>query len=478
MSDRPTTVAALCDAGSFEPSAGPTSTDPLSYPGYRDDLLRAAANSGVDESVITGSGRIGGYDVELAGFSFAFIGGSMGQAAGERLARALERAAARRVPFVLRTETGGARMQEGMASLVQMPKVLAARRSLSEANAPFIAVLGHPTTGGVLASIAAAADVTVAEEGATIGFAGPRVVERATGAPPPPSSHTARSAFDNGLVDMVVGPDDVRDYVARALKTLASDAPEMLGEPSRALAADTDRDPASVVRVLRSSPPQRAPHLTVAMSDSSVQLRGDRAGAQDPALVTSIERIAGRRALVMALDAKFSPGPAAYRKARRCVAIAERLAIPIVTIVDTHGADVSPDSEAGGIAWEISSLTETMLSVRVPTLAIVTGFGGSGGALAFATTDVLLMYEGAIFSVIALDLAAEILWRDATRADEAARLLDPTAHRLLELGIADGLLAEPVTAESLRQAVAYHLDRLTERGVDVTGRAQRWRNVG
>ncbi|MEA2486474.1 MAG: acyl-CoA carboxylase subunit beta [Actinomycetota bacterium] len=401
----------------------------------------------------------------------------MGEATGERIALSMERAADRRVPFVLRTSTGGARMQEGMRSLVQMPKLLAARRSVAVANQPFIAILGHPTTGGVLASIAAAADIVVAEDGATIGFAGPRIVARATGSAPPADSHTARSAFDNGLVDMVVAPDGVRDYVARALKTLAPHEPQKLDPPAEG-GGGSASDAAGAVATLRSSPPPRAPHLMVAMSDSSVQLRGDRAGTQDPALVTSIERIAGRKTLVMALDSKFAPGPASYRKARRCLAIAERLQVPVVTVVDTAGADPSPGSEAGGIAWEISSLTQAMLAVEVPTLSIVTGYGGSGGALAFATTDVLLAYEGAIFSVIAVDLAAEILWRDTSRAPEAARLLDPTARRLVELGIADGILEEPVTAESLRRVVAYHLDRLLERPAGTAARLERWRNIG
>ncbi|MFN2595286.1 MAG: carboxyl transferase domain-containing protein, partial [Actinomycetota bacterium] len=465
MTEAKEVETALYDEGSFRPVDGPTSQDPLAYPGYLDDLGAAGERAGTDESVVAGPARVGGYDVELAQFVFPFMGGSMGEASGERLALALERAADRKVPMVLRTETGGARMQEGMRSLVQMPKILAVRRALSAAAQPLIAILGNPTTGGVLASIAADADVAVAEAGATVGFAGPRVVARATGSPPPADSHTARAAFDNGLVDMVVASDGIRDYVARALRTLAPDTPDPVEPPDSLSKDEAKRDAAEAVKTLRSSPPPRAPHLTVAMSDSSIQLRGDRAGTQDPALVTSLERVAGRRALVMALDSKFAPGPGAYRKARRCLAIAQRLQIPVVTIVDTEGADPSPRSEAGGIAWEISSLTQDMLGAEVPTLAIVTGHGGSGGALAFAATDVLLAYEGAVFSVIAVDLAAEILWRDASRSAEAARLLDPTARRLVELGIADGLLAEPVSAESLRRAVAYHLDVLSKRPV-------------
>ncbi|MDQ3646633.1 MAG: acetyl-CoA carboxylase carboxyl transferase subunit beta, partial [Actinomycetota bacterium] len=178
------------------------SSDPLSFPGYRGAIETAEEN--VTESVSYGAARIDGDAVVIAGFDFRFLGGSMGEVAGERLARALERAAEDKVTFLLRTATGGARMQEGMRALVQMPKVVAARLALADARQPMIAVLGHPTTGGVLASLGALADVTVAERGATIGFAGPRVVQTFTGRPLAAGSHTAESAFDHGLVDAVV----------------------------------------------------------------------------------------------------------------------------------------------------------------------------------------------------------------------------------------------------------------------------------
>lgn len=208
-------ITNIVDRDTFAPVVdGLTSRDPLRFAGYEDALGNARAKGGVDESVVHGAARIGGVEVELAAFNFGFLGGSMGEVAGERLARAMERAADRRVPFVLRTCTGGARMQEGMRSLLQMPKVVAARIALGIGHQPFIAVLGHPTTGGVLASVAALADVTVAEAGATIGFAGPRVAERFTGEALPEESHTATSAYAAGLVDELVSGGDVHAYVS------------------------------------------------------------------------------------------------------------------------------------------------------------------------------------------------------------------------------------------------------------------------
>jgi acyl-CoA carboxylase subunit beta len=469
----------LVDDGSFAPAGTIATTDPLGWPGYGDALEKARARSGVDESVIAGPARIDGHDIELAWFVFDFLGGSMGHAAGEQIAIGLERAAARGVPFVLRTATGGARMQEGMRALVQMPKVVTARLALARAHQPLVAILGHPTTGGVLASIAALADVTVAEAGATVGFAGPRVAEAFTGAPLSGESHSAQSAMKHGLVDMVVPREGVRDYVARALRVLHKEPADPSDPPARAGAAGVEQDAWDVVQAARSPDRTRAPHFLVAISDASVQLRGDRSGTQDPAVVTSIARVGGRPFLAIALDSRFSPGPGAFRKARRCLEIAIRLDLPVVTIVDTRGADPSETSENAGIAWEIARLFEAMLTAPVPILSIVTGEGGSGGALALAAADVLLAYESSVFSVIGPELAAEILWRDVSRAPDAARALRLTARDLLELGIADGLLAEPFTADSLIRSVAYHLAELDARsmpdGERVAQRQRRWR---
>jgi acetyl-CoA carboxylase alpha subunit len=210
-----------------------------------------------------------------------------------------------------------------------------------------------------------------------------------------------------------------------------------------------------------------------------VELHGDRAGSDDRHVAAFIARVRGRRVVLLALDRSGTPGPGAFRKARRCVVLAERLGLPIVTLVDTPGADPSEPSEAHGIAWEIAGLFEDMLDADVPIVSIVTGEGGSGGALAFAAGDVMLVYAHAIFSVIGPEAAAAILWRDPDRAPDAARALHLTATDLVGLGIADHLLPEPVASASLADAVAYHLDRIEE-GLPDRGaaRRKRWRNLG
>ena len=469
------------DPGSFEPQdRALASRDPLSWEGYDAALDAARTGSSNDESVTAGPARIAGTDVELALFDFSFLGGSMGEVAGERLARGLERAAERGVPFILRTATGGARMQEGMRSLVQMPKVVAARSRLGLARGPLIAVLGNPTTGGVLASIAALADVTVAEAGATIGFAGPRVAEAFTGRPLTGVSHSAETALATGLVDEVITQSGLRAYLARVLRTLAADEPKTSDGPAPTASAGNEQDPWHAVVAARSAQRALGYELLLEMADGLIELRGDRQGMDDPSVDAAVARIEGRRVVVIALDRERVPGPGAFRKARRCLKIAERLGLPVVTFVDTRGADPGEDSEVGGIAWEIAQLFEEMLTVPVPTISIVTGEGGSGGALAFAATDVLLIYEEAVFSVIGPEMAAQILWRDKGRAEEAARRLKLGAFQLQKLGIADGVLPEPMGARTTAAAIAYHLGRLSERATSpaelVSSRLDRWRD--
>ena len=447
----------------------------MSFPGYADAAAAARSGNETDESVVTGAARIGGVDVEIAAFSFGFFGGSMGEVAGERLASAMERAAERSVPFVLRTSTGGARMQEGMRSLIQMPKVVAARIALGLAAQPFIAVLGHPTTGGVLASVGALADVTVAEAGATVGFAGPRVAERFTGSPLPEGSHTATSAYAAGLVDELVSASDAHSFVASVLKVMAPDDPGPVDAP--ASGDDDPVEPWDLVQLVRSGTHPKATDLARAASDAFVELRGDRAGADDPAVLTAMARIAGRRAIVIALDRDHHPGPHGFRKARRCLDIATRLKIPVVTLVDTKGADPSAPSEAGGIAWQIAALFEAMLGAPVPIVSFVTGEGGSGGALAFATADRLVAFGRSIFSVIGPEGAAEILWRDVNRVPEAAAALKLTATDLAELGIADEIVPGTASPGAIKHAVAAFLEGITADADRAAVRRERWRKL-
>lgn len=439
------------------------SADPLRFPGYRE---RAAGLA--HESVRTGTGTVDGVEIVLVEGDFDVIGGSMGLVHGEKVVRAFDRAVQRRLPVVVVTRSGGARMQEGMVSLVQMGRTAAAARRHRDAGLLSIAVHRSPTTGGVFASYGSLTDLRVAEAGATIGFAGPRVVEQTAGEAVDGRSHTAELALAAGLVDAVVAPEDLRAWIAGALG--ARPAPLVVGappEPEPGTTADVEAEPTgdvgsdawrSVLSARRVGRPTGV-HLAEALCASWTELDGGTDPVVRVGLARLVDAAGGARAVVVALDryaADGRPTPVGFRTARRGVAMAGRLGIPVVAAVDTPGAAPGPDSENDGIAREIAELFAAMDAVAAPTVAVCVGEGGSGGALAFAAADRLFVQEGAIFSVIGPEGAASILERDASRAPEVAPRLGLTSADLLDLGIVDAVVPDPIddTVSAIGEALA------------------------
>lgn len=421
------------------------SADPLRAPGYAERLGRLEG-----ESVRTG--RVGGHvRIEAC---FDVLGGSMGVVHGERVVRAFDRAVERGLPVVCVTRSGGARMQEGMVSLLQLGRTAAAVRRHGAAGLLSVAVLRDPTTGGVLASYASLCDVRIAEVGATIGFAGPRVVEGTTGEAVDGRSHTAEAALAAGLVDAVAPPEALDAWVATAL------GHELRPLSARRLVPASEGDDDAGVdgawaEVVAARRPERPSGIDVAaaLCDSWLDL-----AAPDPTVRTALARVDGREVVVVASDRHAGdgrPGPGAFRQARRAVALAGRLGRPLVALVDTPGADPGPESENGGIAREIAETFAAMDAVGVPTLAVCVGEGGSGGALALAWADTLLIQEHATFSVIAPEGAAAILRRDAGQAADVADQLALTSDALHALGVVDAVVPDDVagTVAAVRSAL-------------------------
>jgi acetyl-CoA carboxylase carboxyl transferase subunit beta len=411
------------------------SADPLAFPGYGDRLAALDA-----ESVRTGRTA----DHVLVEGRFDVLGGSMGVVHGEKVVRAFDRAVELGLPVVCVTRSGGARMQEGMVSLVQMGRAAAALRRHGEAGLLSVAVLLGPTTGGVLASYASACDVRIAEAGALIGFAGPRVVADVTGEEVAGRSHTAETALAAGLVDAVLPTDDLERAVRVALDL--DDAPL----PARSLplgpsVVPDDAAAGAWAEVVAARRPDRPSGLDVAaaLCRSWVDL-----AAPDPTVRTGLARVGDRRVVVVASDRHVGtgrPAPAGYRQARRAVALADRLGLPLLTLVDTPGAEPGPAAENEGIAAEIAATFAALDRVGVPTVSVCVGEGGSGGALALAWTDVLLVQEHAFFSVIGPESAAVILERDASRAPTVADRLALTSADLRRLGIVDDVVPDDLS---------------------------------
>lgn len=316
------------------------------------------------------------------------------------------------------------------------------------------AVLRAPTTGGVYASWASLSDVRAAEPGAVIGFGGPRVVAEVTGQWPPADSHTAESAYANGVVDALVSEDNQTAWLTAAVG-LSPGEPLRLpsGRPGPAAArAAHPADPYAVLLAARGGNRPSGLEWASWLTDSWVELRG-----RDASVRAALATIAGERSVVIAMDrhafgdAAAKPGPDAFRLAQRAIRLADRLGLPVLTLIDTPGADPSPGSEAGGLAGEIARTLLAMAELRGPSVALCVGEGGSGGAMALAHADRLLMLDGAVFSVIGPEAGAAVLYRDRARAAELTRSFRLTSGDLLRLGIVDAVVPETVAA--VRQAV-------------------------
>jgi acetyl-CoA carboxylase carboxyl transferase subunit beta len=421
------------------------SGDPLGAPGYAD---RLAAHP--EESVTTGRTAT---HVRIEA-RFEVLGGSMGVVHGERVVRAFDRAVALGLPVVCVTRSGGARMQEGMVSLLQLGRAVSAVRRHAEAGLLSIAVLRSPTTGGVFASYASACTLRVAEAGAVIGFAGPRIVADTTGETVAGRSHTAETAHAAGLVDAVHPTAELDAWVAAALGLVAAPlAPRLRPAPDAAPDLDASGAWGEVLAARRPDRPTGI-DVATALCSSWTDL-----AAPDPTVRSGLATVDGRRVVVVASDRHASDGrptPAGFRQAQRAAALAGRLGLPLVSLVDTPGADPGPESENDGVASEISATFAAFDALGVPTVGVCVGEGGSGGALALTWTDVLLIQEHAVFSVIAPEGAALILERDAARAPEVAERLGLTSTRLLALGVVDAVVPDAVadTVVAVRAALA------------------------
>ncbi|MGS2614997.1 acetyl-CoA carboxylase carboxyltransferase subunit alpha [Micromonospora sp. LZ34] len=474
----PERLRQLVDPGSFAalPDA-PAVVDPIGFVDvlpYPHRLTAARAGTGLAEAVVCGTATIGRHPCALAVMDFRFLGGSLGCAVGELITRAAERALADRVPLVLVTASGGARMQEGALSLMQMATVSQAVAALRETGLLTVSVLTDPTYGGVAASFATNTDVVIAESGARMGFAGPRVIRQVTGRALPDGFQTADFLLRHGQVDMVVPRRALRGrLVALLAAARAGHRPDARAEVPRPApppagatpagtgalpAATTDGDPAAdawaTVRAARHpGRPTTLDYLESAFDDF-VELHGDRLGGDCPAVVGGLARLDGRPVMVIGHQKGHTTAelvarnfgmasPAGHRKALRLMRLAARLGLPVVTLVDTPGADPGVDAEQQGQAAAIAENILAMTMLPTPVVAVITGEGGSGGALALAVADRVLMLRHAVYSVISPEGCAAILWPDRGAAPQAARALRLTAPDLCRLGVVDEVVPEP-----------------------------------
>jgi acetyl-CoA carboxylase carboxyl transferase subunit beta len=504
-------IEQLLDEGSPVPIETPaTVEDPLGFADsrpYRERLEEARHGTGLDEAVVCVRGTVEGHAVVAAVMDFRFMGGSLGTGVGERITAAAEAALAERVPFLLVTASGGARMQEGSLSLMQMAKTAQALTELDEAGVLTIGVLTDPTYGGVAASFATLPDVILAEPGAHIGFAGPRVIRQTISQDLPEGFQTAEFLHGKGLVDGVVPRGALRAKIARlcALRAPAAPrpAPWPSPSPSRLILQPEllpTRDGWTAVQLARHADRPTTLDYARTMLDDFAELHGDRLGGDCPAIVGGIGRLAGRPVVLIGhqkghgtrerVERNFGmPSPAGYRKAARLMRLAAKLGTPVLTLVDTPGAHPGVEAEQNGQAWAIAENLRLMSALPVPVVAVITGEGGSGGALALAVANRVLALSNAVYSVISPEGCASILWKSPGAAERAAAALRLDARELLLHGVVDGVIPEPgagahadpeAAARLLAVAVAEALDELAIHDARklVAERRQRFRRFG
>jgi len=484
---------ALLDPGTFRSwDTGPADVRP--GPAYAADLGAARKKTGLDESVITGTGLIGGRRVAVAASEFAFLGGSIGVAAGELLARAVERATAERLPMISLPASGGTRMQEGTAAFVQMVKITAAVTAHKAAHLLYVAYLRHPTTGGVFASWASLGHLTIAEPGALIGFLGPRVYQALNGSPFPEGVQTAENLHAHGLVDAVVAPGELAVFLNRVLTALTltpGQPPAPRQAPAPPESADMAGRPAweSVLRTREASRPGAADLIRAAATDTVPLQTGPL--PQD-GLILALARIGGYPCVVIGQDRNgLALGPAGLRLARRGIRLAAELRLPLVTVIDTLGAELSPAAEQDGLAREIAFCLADLVTHRGPTISLLLGQGTGGAALALLPADRTLAAQHAWLAPLAPEGASAIVYRDSSHAPDLAAQQGIRSTDLAALGIVDRVIPEAPGGTlgcDLGQALRRDLgDALRQELADVTAqdeearlaaRARRFRQLG
>ena len=482
-------IDSLVDSNSFsEFNRAMVSLDPLSFSSgdsYNSSLFQDQRRTGLTEAVVTGTAAIAGTPVMLIVLDFGFMGGTMGCAVGEKVTLALERAVKRGLSTVAIVTSGGARIQEGVLSLMQMAKTAGAANRLNEAGLPFITVLANPATGQAYGSFANLADIILAEPGSIVGFSSLRVIRMASDQPLPTDAHSAESHMAHGMLDAVVERTELRTVIGVLV--------ELLGTGYRLSSAhDGSRPQTTITRpeawesvqmARHEARPTAADYLS-RIFGQFVELHGDRAYGDDSTIISGLGQIAGQTVAVIAqqrktpidadsgLQGESRTAPEGFRKAHRTMNLAAKFSLPLITLIDTSGPDLSVDAEERGLGNTIATAMAQMSGLSVPTISVVIGQAGSGAALALGIADRALMLENAIYTAVSPEEAAEVIYQDPSRAEEAASSMRLTAHDCLELGIIDQIVAEPPNgahadpdeaARTLGRVIVAELSRLQAR---------------
>lgn len=461
-------IRMVCDRDTFTPWFEEMEiSNPLNFPGYEEKLQSVKEKTGLHEGVTVGTGKIYGEKVCLGICDSRFLMGSMGHVVGEKIALAVERATSEKLPVVIFCCSGGARMQEGIISLMQMAKTSAALKKHSEAGLLYVTVLTDPTTGGVTASFAMLGDIILAEPGALIGFAGPRVIEQTIGQKLPKGFQRAEFQVEHGFADQVVERDDLKKVLYQILKSHRislenTDYSQFTEKIEKFNPSETDKERLAKTplktawqKVKEARSVYRPSTLTYIdlIFDDFIELHGDRGYRDDKAVVGGIASLYGQPVTVIGIqkgnDAEECAmrnygmaSPEGYRKALRLMKQAEKFHRPVICFINTAGAYPGMEAEERGQGEAIARNLFEMSALKVPILSIVIGEGGSGGALGLAVSNEVWMLENSTYSILSPEGFASILWKDGKRAEEAAEKMGITADDLKRLSVIETIVPE------------------------------------
>ena len=432
-------IEMIADSGTFEEwDKDLTGENPLGYKGYEEKLEGLRQKTGLKEAVVTGRIKINGSAAVIGVCDGRFLMASMGQAVGEKITRAVERATRERLPVILFACSGGARMQEGIYSLMQMAKTAAALKQHSDAGLLYISILTDPTTGGVTASFAMLGDIILAEPKALIGFAGPRVIEQTIGQKLPKGFQRSEFLLEHGFIDGIVARPDLRETLSKILKLHEENHVDDKNEKAEELQdifvekpKENSLDAWERVQISRRNDRPSGSDYIEALFTEFTECHGDRYFADDKAIIAGIARFHGMSVTVIAqakgtgtkenIERNFGmPSPEGYRKTLRLMKQAEKFQRPVICFVDTPGAFCGIEAEERGQGEAIARNLYEMSGLQVPVLSVIIGEGGSGGALAIAAADEVWILENSIYSILSPEGFASILWRDGSKAREAA----------------------------------------------------------
>jgi len=430
--------------------------EPLSFSRrnrYRKFLEQDQNRTGLTEAAVAGKCRIGDVETMLIVLDFGFMGGTMGSVVGEKVSMAFENAARRGIPAVAVVSGGGVRIQEGVLSLMQMAKTVTAANRLRDEEVPLIVVLANPSTGQAYASFANLADVILAEPGSLIGLSPLRTLREVSKMPLPLDAHTAEAHVGHGLLDNVVDRENLQPRIASILQILTAQKHGKSNHKNLLKSEPEECDevePWEAMTVARNLERPQASSYFRSILDPFIELRGDRLNSDDRSVVIGIGfmdglavAVIGQQRRTLVEGERYHVFPDGLRKAQRLIDLASRFKLPLVTLIDTQGADPGLEAEEQGIGNAIARTLSSMLTVPTPMVSVVIGEGGSEGALALGLSDRILMQQFAIYSPISVNHTLGAAHHDHMLDREAAEALMLTAHDCLELGIADEVVPEP-----------------------------------